>query len=59
LLLRLLKTRFGELPAAVCARLNSAQPEQLEEWAERLLNVTSLNELFEGGSVAMSGQVAR
>ncbi len=59
LLLRQLKKRFGELPAAVDTRLRSAQPEQLEEWGERLLNVASLNELFDGGSVAASEHVVR
>jgi hypothetical protein len=59
LLLRQLKKRFGELPVAVDARLKSAQSEQLEEWGERLLNVGSLEELFDGRLVAASEQVPR
>jgi hypothetical protein len=46
MLTRLLRKRFGELPASVCARIQSATSEQLEEWAERLMEVTTLNELF-------------
>jgi hypothetical protein len=48
---RLLSKRFGELPAPVSARLRSAPAEQLESWAERLLEAASLDELFSGECV--------
>ena len=41
-----LQRRFGELPSWVSARLSEAEPEQLERWAERLLEVESLTALF-------------
>jgi hypothetical protein len=46
LLLRLLRKRFGEVPDSVLGRLHDAKSDELEYWAERLLEVTSLNELF-------------
>ena len=42
LLLKLLSTRFGALPEAVVARVNAADPTQLEVWAERILSASSL-----------------
>ena len=47
MLQRQLQRRFGELPSWVTARLRDAEPEQLERWAERLLEVESLELLFE------------
>jgi hypothetical protein len=44
---RLLRRRFGELPEWATARLQEASPEQLDQWAERLLEVDSLEALFE------------
>src|SRR5690606_15480228 len=35
MLRRQLQRRFGDLPSWVSARLNEAEPEQLERWAER------------------------
>jgi len=46
LLARLLTRRFGRLPAAVRDRLDAAVPEQLDRWAERLLDATHLDEVF-------------
>jgi hypothetical protein len=46
LLTRQLRKRFGELPDSVCARLRGARPEELEHWGERLLEVSSLKDLF-------------
>jgi hypothetical protein len=46
-LLRQLRKRFGELPDSVGARLKSGTREQLELWTERLLEIRSLNDLFE------------
>lgn len=48
LLIRQLRKRFGELPDFVGARLREAPSEQLEHWGERLLEVKSLSELFNG-----------
>jgi hypothetical protein len=50
ILLRQLKKRFGELPAAVVDALHAAPSERLVVWAERLLDVRSLNELFDDAS---------
>ena len=47
MLQRQLQRRFGELPSWVTARLRDAAPEQLERWAERLLEVDTLQSLFE------------
>jgi len=46
LLTLLLHKRFGELPKSVRARVGAASPEKLEQWGERLLEVSSLDELF-------------
>lgn len=48
LLLRLLHRRFGELPAALARRVAAAEGPQLERWAERLLEVGSVDEVFAG-----------
>ena len=48
LLSKLLRRRFGELPAWVTPRLQQASPEQLERWAERLLETNDLETLFNG-----------
>ena len=45
----LLARRFGPLPAWVEARLNTAEPAQLETWALRVLDATSLEEVFAAG----------
>jgi hypothetical protein len=44
---RQLRRRFGELPDWATARLREASPEQLDRWAERLLEVDRLEALFE------------
>jgi hypothetical protein len=44
---RLLRHRFGALPDWVEARLSTASAEQLEQWAERLLDVDSMDSLFD------------
>jgi len=46
LLLRLLRRRFGELPAAVRERVAAAQTPELGRWAEQLLAAVSLDEVF-------------
>ena len=46
LLSRLLTRRFGELPEAVVARLKSADSTLLELWGDRVLDASSLDEVF-------------
>lgn len=47
LLLRLLRARFGELPAAAVARVEAAEVAELEQWGERVLSALSLNEVLD------------
>ena len=46
LLQRLLTRRFGELSAAQQAKLAAATPAQLETWGDRVLDASSLDEVF-------------
>lgn len=46
MLSRLLTRRFGVLPEAVVARMRSADSEQLELWGERVLDASSLDDVF-------------
>lgn len=48
MLIRLLGQRFGILPAAVTARVNAAGSVDLERWAERILDATTLDDVFAG-----------
>ncbi|MBS0511508.1 MAG: DUF4351 domain-containing protein [Proteobacteria bacterium] len=48
LLVRQLNRRFGPLPAAITDRLARASVEQLDLWAERILDADSLDEVFVG-----------
>lgn len=45
-LLRLLTRRFGELPEWVEGRLAGASREELEGWADRVLEAEALDEVF-------------
>jgi flagellar biosynthesis/type III secretory pathway protein FliH len=45
-LLRLLTHRFGVLPEAVTAQVMNAGREELEHWADRILDATSLEDVF-------------
>lgn len=47
LLKRQMKKRFGELPASAERRLAEASREQLERWAERLLDAERLEDVFD------------
>lgn len=43
---RLLKRRFGKLDASTRARLDNASTEELEQWAENIIEAGSLDEVF-------------
>ncbi len=49
-LLRQLTRRFGPLPAWFAPRLEHAGREELEQWADRVLEVAHLEEVFGAGS---------
>ncbi len=46
LLLKLLERRFGTLPTKTTAVVQAANSQSIDRWAERLLDVESLDELF-------------
>jgi hypothetical protein len=46
ILMRLLMRRFGPLPEGVQTQLKQAPTEQLERWAERVLEATRLEDVF-------------
>ena len=46
LLQKLLTKRFGPLPAEVLEQLACASTEQIETWADRVLDAASLDEVF-------------
>ena len=46
-LLRQLRSRFGELPAAAVAKVEGAETGQLERWADRVLVGTTLAEVLD------------
>jgi predicted transposase YdaD len=45
-LLRLLRTRFGDLPEAVTARIKAAKASELEPWIDRILTASTLDDIF-------------
>lgn len=45
---RQLTRRFGELPPAIHARLDTANTEQLDVWTDRVLDAPTLEAVFEG-----------
>jgi len=49
-LLRQLRARFGELPAATVARVETADLADLERWSERVLGAQTLAEVFDNPS---------
>ena len=46
LLLRQMRARFGELPAAAVARVEGADVAQVEQWGERVLTAATLAEVL-------------
>jgi hypothetical protein len=46
LITRQLETRFGALSEDKMFRIQSGTAEDLDDWAERLLTATSLDEVF-------------
>ncbi len=50
LLLRLLRTRFGELPAAAVARVEAAEMVDIERWGERMFGAKTLAEVLDAPS---------
>lgn len=49
LLVKLLRKRFGALPAAAEARIQAADAAQLEAWADRVLTAATLDEVLAAG----------
>ncbi len=47
LLQQLLEQKFGRLSDGVINRLHSADDQQLQIWAKRILTVETLNEIFD------------
>jgi len=50
LLLRQLRARFGELPAATVARIEAADTAEIEQWGERVLSAMTLADVFDDPS---------
>jgi predicted transposase/invertase (TIGR01784 family) len=48
LLIRQIKRRFGTISAENLKRLQSASPEQLEQWADNILDAASIEDVFIG-----------
>ena len=46
-LLRLLRRRFGDLPATVEQRVQNAKPELLVRWTDRILDAKTLEDVFD------------
>jgi Domain of unknown function (DUF4351) len=47
LLLRLLRVRFGDLPAQIVSRVKTADVNHIERWGERILHAQSLDSVFD------------
>ena len=45
-LLKLLRKRFGELPAAVVARIEAAEVPELDAWTERFVTASRLEDVL-------------
>lgn len=51
ILTRQLRRRFGDLPEWALERLNQADPEQMEDWAERIFDAADLAQLLNDGAI--------
>jgi len=49
ILIRLIQKRFGQLPGWAKEKIAQASEEQLEHWADNILDATTLEEVFETG----------
>lgn len=47
ILIRLIKKRFGQLPSGMEDKITQASKEQLEHWADNILDAKSLSEVFQ------------
>ena len=47
LLVRLIPSKFGMMTHEALDRICAASPEQIEAWLERLLDATTLDEVFD------------
>ena len=48
-LLKMLRLRFGELPATVVARVEAAEVQELDVWAERFVTAARLEDVLGPG----------
>ena len=46
MLLKLLRLRFGELPASVVVRIEAAEVPELELWADRVVTAAQLEDVL-------------
>jgi len=51
ILLRLLRRRFGALPDSTRGRVLGASEDQLNEWAENVLDAPTLDAVFESSRI--------
>ena len=59
LLILQLRKRFGDLPDSVRTRVSEASSDELERWGERLLEVSSLDDVFSAPLHVESGAFGR
>jgi hypothetical protein len=59
MLLLLLRQRFGRLPAAAVARIDTAGAAELDVWSGRVLTATSLDDVLEAKIVVPPGKPVR
>jgi hypothetical protein len=57
--LRLLARRLGTLPESVKTRIDGAGSEELERWADRILDAASLDHVFAGWASVVGPELQR